>query len=97
MTEKQIEQAFVRHVTKCGGLCPKWVSPGWDGVPDRICLLRDGKIGFVEVKRKGQKPRRLQVIRHKQLRRLGFKVFVLDDPADIPAIIDEIEGGAADE
>ena len=91
MSEKQIERALVRQVTKSGGLCLKWVSPGWDGVPDRICLFDDGKIGFVEVKRKGQKPRRLQIIRHKQLRQLGFKVFVLDDPDNIPAIIDEIK------
>ncbi len=91
MSEKQIEQALIRQVTKCGGLCLKWVSPGWDGVPDRICLFDDGKIGFVEVKRKGLKPRRLQIIRHEQLRQLGFKVFVLDDLDDIPGIIDEIK------
>ena len=91
MAEKQIERALVGQVTKSGGLCLKWVSPGWDGVPDRICLFDDGKIGFVEVKSRGQKPRRLQIIRHKQLRQLGFKVFVLDDPDDISRIIDEIK------
>ena len=91
MSEKQIERALVGHVTKGGGMCLKWVSPGWDGVPDRICLFDDGKIGFVEVKGKGQKPRRLQIVRHEQLRQLGFKVFVLDDTADIRGIIDEIK------
>lgn len=91
MSEKQLERAFSKYVTKCGGLSLKWVSPGWDGAPDRICLLRDGKISFVEVKRKGEKPRPLQVLRHKQLRDLGFKVFVLDDPEQIPDIIKETE------
>ena len=91
MAEKQIERALVRQVTKSGGLCLKWVSPGWDGVPDRICLFDDGKIGFVEVKSRGQKPRRLQIVRHEQLRQLGFKVFVLANPDDIPRIIDEIK------
>ena len=90
MSEKQIEQSLMREVTKDGGLCLKWVSPGYNGVPDRICLFNDGRIGFVEVKRPGAKPRRLQEIRHKQLRALGFKVFVLDDPADVPQIIDSI-------
>lgn len=91
MSERQIERALVKQVTKCGGLCPKWMSPGWDGVPDRMCLFDDGKIGFVEVKRKGAKPRRLQTVRHKKLKILGFKVFILDDAADIPGIIEEIK------
>ncbi len=91
MSEKQIEQALIRQVTKCGGLCLKWISPGYDGVPDRICLFGDGKIGFVEVKRPGAKPQKIQQIRHKQLRDLGFQVFVLDDPADIHGIIDGIK------
>ena len=90
MREKYIEQKLVREVKKRGGLCEKWNS-GSSGWPDRIVLLPDGKIGFVEVKVPGEKPRKLQVHRHEQLRALGYKVFVLDDMGQIGGIIDAIQ------
>ncbi len=89
--EKKIEQKLVRAAKVVGGICPKFVSPGTDGMPDRIIMLPEGKIGFVEVKAPGRKPRILQVRRHRQLRALGFPVFVLDDPGQIPDIILEVE------
>lgn len=92
MREKQTEQRLVKAVKAAGGICPKLVSPGTDGMPDRMVLLPGGRIGFVEVKTPGQKPRPLQARRHEQLRMLGFKVYVLDDVNDIPGIIREIEG-----
>ena len=54
--------------------------------------LPHGKIGFVEVKAPGEKPRPIQASRHRLLRRLGFKVYVLDGAEDIPRILDEIGG-----
>ena len=91
MREKKIEQALVKAVVEKGGLCPKWVSPGMAGVPDRMVLMPGGITAFVEVKQKGQKPRPLQTYRHKQLRGLGFKVYVLDDKDDIEKIVKELE------
>ncbi|MDD2978816.1 MAG: VRR-NUC domain-containing protein [Hespellia sp.] len=90
MREKQIEKKLITEVKKRGGICPKWVSPGFDGVPDRIVLLPRGKFAFVEVKAPGEKPRPLQVSRHKLLRRLGFRVYVLDEMSQIGGILDEI-------
>ena len=90
MREKVIEQKLVRAVKNMGGIAPKFVSPGLDGMPDRIVLLPGGHIGFVEVKAPGEKPRPLQLARHGLLRRLGFKVFVLDDEKQIGGILDEI-------
>lgn len=90
MREKQIEQKLVRAVKNIGGIAPKFVSPGFDGMPDRIVLLPGGHIGFVEVKAPGEKPRPLQLARHGLLRRLGFKVYVLDDEQQIGGILDEI-------
>lgn len=90
MREKQIEKKLITEVKKRGGICPKWVSPGFDGVPDRIVLLPHGKFAFVEVKAPGEKPRPLQVSRHKLLRRLGFRVYVLDEMSQIGGILDEI-------
>ena len=90
MREKEIEQKLVRAVKAAGGICPKWVSPGMDGVPDRIVLLPGMKIGFLEVKAPGQKPRLLQIKRHELLRKLGFRVYVLDSTEQIGGIIDGI-------
>ena len=73
-----------------GGIAPKFMSPGFDGMPDRIVLLPGGRMGFVEVKAPGKVPRPLQEARHSMLQKLGFKVYVLDDVGEIGGILDEI-------
>lgn len=90
MLENTIEKKFATAVKKRGGIAVKFVSPSFAGMPDRLCLLPGGKLGFVEIKAPGKKPRPLQVARHKILRQLGFKVFILDSASQIPVIIDEI-------
>ena len=85
MREKEIEKKLTQMVKKAG-----LVSPGFDGMPDRMVLLPNGRIGFVEVKALGEKPRPLQLSRHRLLRRLGFPVYVLDDTEQIGGILDEI-------
>ena len=90
MREKTVEQKLVAAVRGLGGICPKWVSPGFDGMPDRIVLLPGAKIAFVEVKAPGKKPRPLQASRHGLLRRLGFRVYILDELEQIGGILDEI-------
>ena len=90
MRERQIEQKLVKAVKTAGGIAPKLTSPGFDGMPDRMVLMPGGCIGFVEVKAPGEKPRPLQLSRHRLLRRLGFKVYVLDGIEQIGGIIDDI-------
>ncbi len=91
MREKLVEQKLVRAVKDRGGICPKLVSPGFDGMPDRMVLMQGGHLGFVEVKAPGKAPRPLQVSRHRLLMGLGFRVYVLDDPEQIGGILDEIQ------
>ena len=91
MLEKSIEKKLADAVKKRGGLAPKFVSPGLDGMPDRIVLMPGGRLAFVEVKAPGERPRPLQVSRHRLLKRLGFRVYVLDDPEQIGGILDEIQ------
>lgn len=90
MRERVIEQKFTKAVKSKGGVCWKFTSPGTTGVPDRIVLMPKGRIAFVEVKAPGEKPRPLQLSRHKLLRRLGFRVYVLDDIKQIPPILKEV-------
>lgn len=49
--EREIEAALRKRVSDAGGLCLKWVCPGWAGVPDRIVLMPGGRVIFVELKR----------------------------------------------
>lgn len=95
MREKKIEQKLVTAVKKHGGICPKFVSPGFDGMPDRLLLLPHGRFAFVEVKAPNQKLRPLQLSRHRLLRRLGFRVYVLDALEDIDKIIKEVMSNEA--
>ena len=88
--EKRLENKLVKAVKERGGLALKLISPGFDGLPDRLVLIDVGKIAFVEVKAPGKKPRKLQEVRIRQLRELGFLVYVLDDERKIGGIINEI-------
>lgn len=91
MREREIEQKLIDAIKAQGGVCWKFVSPGTAGIPDRIILMPMGRIAFVEVKAPGESPRKLQLARHRLLRRLGFKTFVLDNPEQIGGILDEIQ------
>lgn len=91
MLEKQIERKLVTAVRMRGGICPKWVSPGLDGVPDRVILFPDGRMAFAETKAPGKKLRPLQAKRKAQLEGLGFRVFVIDGTEQIEGVLDEIQ------
>lgn len=50
MSEKDIEQMMRREVENQRGKFLKFVSPGNDGVPDRIAIFPGGEIWFIELK-----------------------------------------------
>ena len=78
MRERDIERKLIQEVRRTGELALKFVSPGFNGVPDRLLLFMGGKVAFAEVKAPGEKPRPLQEHRMEQLRGLGFRVYVVD-------------------
>ena len=90
MREKAIERNLTDETKARGGLAPKFTSPGFAGMPDRIVLMPGGRMAFVEVKAPGEVPRPLQEARHRMLRKLGFRVYVLDHPEQIGGILNEI-------
>ena len=91
MREKWIEQQLVKAVKDIGGIALKIVSPGFDGMPDRLILLPNRKAAFVEVKALGKSLRPLQEKRKRQLEALGFLVFCLDHIEQIGGILREIQ------
>lgn len=91
MREKIIESALVKAVKQKHGLALKLTSPGLDGMPDRLVLFEDGRIGFVETKAPGQRMRPLQEKRKRQLERLGFLVFCVDSIDQIEEVLHAIQ------
>lgn len=91
MREKVVEQKLTLMVKKRGGICPKFISPGFDGVPDRLALLPGGRIAFIELKAEGKTLRPLQVRRKRQLEALGFSVYCINRTEQIGGILDEIQ------
>ena len=90
MREKQIENKLATEAKKLGGIAVKFVSPSFDGMPDRLVLMPDGHIAFVELKAPGKKPRPLHLSRHRLLRSLGFRVYVIDSVEQIGGMLDEV-------
>ena len=90
MREKEVEQQLRNEVKRHGGIALKFTSPGFDGMPDRLLLFPNGRVAFVELKAPDKKPRTLQLARHRLLKQLGFKVFVIDRKEQIGGVIDEI-------
>ncbi|WMJ79554.1 VRR-NUC domain-containing protein [Clostridium sp. MB40-C1] len=90
MEESRIEKRLKKQIELLGGKALKFVSPGMSGVPDRIVLLPQGKIIFVELKAPGKKLRALQEYRAKELRNLGFRVECIDSTEGINKLVEKI-------
>lgn len=90
MLEKSVEQKLIKAVKDKGGLALKFISPNFNGVPDRLVLMPFGRIAFVELKAPKKKMRALQIKRKRQLEALGFSVYCVDDIGMIGDVIDEI-------
>ncbi len=90
MREKTIETKLAKKVKRMGGIALKISSANFDGMPDRLVLLPDGVIAFVELKAPGKAPRPLQLARHRLLRSLGFRVYVIDGTEQIGGMLDEL-------
>ena len=82
-SEKVLEKYLVSEVKSLGGWAVKLLSGLVTGLPDRLCLLPGGVVAFVEVKTTGKKATPRQLIVHKKLRELGFRVEVLDSKEGI--------------
>lgn len=95
--EKEVERKLKAMIERYGGLCLKWVCPGWLGVPDRICLLPGGTVIFVELKRpKGGNRSKMQRWWAQKLSDLGFLHLWVKCPEDIAAmelLVKDLRGG----
>lgn len=85
MLESSFEKYVCDCIKKCGGRAFKWASPGCSGVPDRLCVMPNGKVIFIEVKRPGLKdgtsPRQKKIIR--DLKAKGHTAWVVSEKLDL--------------
>ena len=87
--ERDVERKLKREVEKTDGVCWKFTS-SVSGVTDRLCLFPCGEIVFVELKKHGAKPRPLQIRQIEKIRKLGFRVEVIDSEQGIQELIGSI-------
>ena len=83
---------WIRDKTVCMSL--KLNVMGLRGFPDRITLCPMGRVYFVEFKREGKKPRKMQEYIHRMLRSLGFLVLVTDSAEEAKAFHDKFISAA---
>lgn len=93
MTEREVEKKLVDGVRKLGGRAYKFVSPGNDGVPDRIVVLPGISPVFVELKTETGRLSSLQNVQIKKLKDLGQDVRVLYGLEDVKRFLEEIQNG----
>ena len=77
--EKVAENKFTTYVkekTIC--MCIKLNVMSVRGFPDRLILCPMGRVYFIEFKRVGEEPKKLQLYIHKLLHSLGFIIYVTD-------------------
>jgi hypothetical protein len=90
MLEKDIEKKVTKYAQSLGWIPYKFVSPEKRGVPDRI-FIRDGKIIFVEFKRKGNPLTSLQKHEWKILSDNKMEVYLIDNCSDGKGLFDDIQ------
>lgn len=77
MLESEIEAKLTQGIKRLGGRAYKWISPGNNGVPDRIIVLPGGKVLFVELKTESGRLSAPQKKQIKTLSDMGVGVTIL--------------------
>lgn len=97
MRESEIEKILVDGIRKLGGRAFKWVSPGNDGVPDRIVVLSGYPAIFVEMKTVTGKLTSLQRVQIERLQKMGQDVRVLYGEKETQTFLEECRRKIQDE
>ncbi len=88
--EKKIEKYLAEQVKKIGGVSRKYVSPGFRGVPDRICFF-DHTIVFVEVKTPEGVLSKMQEREINMLSKFHLPVAVVRSTEEVDCMISDIK------
>ena len=100
--ERDIERYLKNKFAGMGCLFLKWVSPGNDGVPDRILIMPDGRVSFVELKTESGHMEGMQIYWQRRLRKMGCNAFTVYGMTGAKELVEVIgillgKGGGGDE
>ena len=91
MIEKQIEKYLTKKIKELKGLCLKFESPGYTGVPDRIIILKNKPVAFVELKRPiGGRYSARQKLVEREFNKLGQKVYKVKTKEEVDKLVEEL-------
>ena len=91
ITEKQIEKYLVKKIKDKMGLCLKFESPGYTGVPDRIIILKNKPVAFIELKRPvGGRYSARQKLVERDFNKLGQKVYKVKNKEEVDKLVEEL-------
>lgn len=85
--EKDLERWLGKELKKLGCIYMKFVSPGNDGVPDRIVVLPGGDVIFVELKSETGKLSYTQIYQISRLRQKGAKVLLVSTKVEAQELL----------
>nr|DAR63590.1 MAG TPA: Nuclease [Caudoviricetes sp.]DAR90216.1 MAG TPA: Nuclease [Caudoviricetes sp.] len=85
--EKELERWLGQELKKLGCIYMKFVSPGNDGVPDRIVVLPGGDVVFVELKSETGRLSHTQAFQIARLRQRGAKVLLVSTKVEAQELL----------
>lgn len=89
ISESKVEKYFVREVKKLGARTYKFVSPGINGVPDRIVIWPGGSTTYVEIKQTFGRLKPHQISRINQINSQGSIACVVYGMDGVDSFIQE--------
>jgi hypothetical protein len=89
--ERDVEQYLVQALDGIGIPCLKFHPDSKVGMPDRVCLLPDNKVLWIELKTDGGKLAMVQRLRHKELAEHGQSVRVVWNKSDADTLVAELD------
>lgn len=89
MLERDIERSIVIYSKMYDYITYKFTSPSNRSVPDRIFISPEGVVLFVEFKRAGKTPTKLQAHTINKLTNSNCNVFVIDNINDGKTLIEK--------
>jgi len=77
--EKDIEAQVVKHARSCGIKARKMNGLGYKAWPDHVFFGPGQTTLFIEFKKPGEQPSKLQLKLHQELREMEYDVLVVDN------------------
>ena len=91
VSEKAIEKYLVDQTKLLGLPCLEYSNPNMVGYTDRLIVLPEGGVVWVELKSKGRKPSKVQQVRMAELTAMDHDVHVIDSKAGVDNLIEDLK------